>query len=532
MLDLDDDTSSPATLDLALNWLTICLETHNRCRIPFNEQPNWRPTRLIDIGYNGDKFWRLHLSSLPEGQVRYMTLSYRWGSTKCLKLLKKNIHLACQGLPISQLPQTFQDAITVARRLNTRYLWIDALCIVQDSTEDWEREAPTMRYVYSHSICNIAAAAGADQTSELFHGRRTKDHLPGLVVAPSVHPDSTSQKFLLFDKGYWGRRLSQGPLYSRGWVFQECLLAPRVLYFSKDQILWECFNGTKCEGFPQGIPYQHSLKTLTPLWDSIDKGAEKMLSTEGGEMTFQVHSLWNHLLERYSFCELTYAEDRLPALEGIAQLFGSVTGDDYLAGLWRSKLLEQIIWRVPRPKPRLLLLDDVPSWSWASIDGSIQQTGLSFDRKHLVSIIKIEECGTNKGLPRPERWGYLTLTGILSHLCEKDCGQSQSKCFGSKMPDARCYFDTLDLSLNALKEELYLLPILTFHPWIPLRAAATRIVGLILTPSSNNGPRVYRRVGQFTTESLEDIERLGFSISFKGLATVTQTNGATELSLC
>jgi hypothetical protein len=175
---------------------------HDRCNIPVNEQKDWQPTRLIDIGRHGDEQWRLRTAPFPDGPVRYMTLSYRWGSLTSLRLRKDNIDLLQEGLHISRLPRTFRDAILVTRRFSIQYLWIDALCIIQDSDSDWKREAPTMRYVYSHSACNIAASAAINQDSGFFRTRCESNILPAVVSSYSSENNSLKQHYLLFDKDY------------------------------------------------------------------------------------------------------------------------------------------------------------------------------------------------------------------------------------------------------------------------------------------------------------------------------------------
>lgn len=497
--------------------------------MPFNEQRDWQPTRLIDIGRNGDDQWKLCTLPLPGGPVRYMTLSYRWGSRIGMRLLKHNVNSLHQGLHISRLPWTFQDAITIARRFSIQYLWIDALCIIQDSDTDWEREAPTMRYVYSHSACNIAASAAIDQDSGIFRPRRENELLPGIVIYPSSHENNPGQSYLLFDKGYWDRQL-EGPLHNRGWVFQECLLAPRVLYFTENQVLYECFHETKCEGFPQGIPYHQRSKDLSVLWDSIDTHVRKLPLVKSGKMSFQMHVLWNHLLERYTYKTLTYSKDRLPGLSGVAQLFGTVTGDEYLLGLWRSRFIEQLVWRVSQPRPKPALEHDMPSWSWASTDGGIQPMGLPSNRRNLIATNDIESLAASRLLSNPASWGPLRLTGALSVLGEEQSIDYSYNHMGSKALDAQSSPDNLEVDLSTLKE-IYFLPVLTFHPWHPPQPSATRVVGLVLAPVGDIRSAMFKRIALFTTESLEDIKRLGFSIDTKGLATPQMKRRLAELAI-
>ncbi|KAF2434552.1 heterokaryon incompatibility, partial [Tothia fuscella] len=51
------------------------------------------------------------------------------------------------------------------------YLWIDSLCIVQDSTSDWQQESSIMGKVYSSAYCSIAAVGAKNGNEGLFSDR-------------------------------------------------------------------------------------------------------------------------------------------------------------------------------------------------------------------------------------------------------------------------------------------------------------------------------------------------------------------------
>ncbi|MCJ1436124.1 hypothetical protein MMC27_005502 [Xylographa pallens] len=459
-----------------------------------------------------------------------MTLSYRWGPRTSIELLESNVEFLQQGLHILQLPRTFQDAITIARQFSIQYLWIDALCIIQDSDSDWERESSTMCYVYSHSACNIAAYAAIDQHSGLFHVRRENEFLPGLVKPRASQASGPGDHFLLFDKGYWNRQLAQVPLSNRGWVFQECLLAPRVLYFTRNQILYECFREARCEGFPQGIPYHERSKDLTSLWNSIDTKKDKTSQPKSGQMDLQTHVLWSYLLKAYSLCKLTYSKDRLPAISGVERLFREVTGDECLFGLWRSRLIEQMVWRIPQPRPKPALEYNVPSWSWASTDGEVLPTGLPLDRRNLVTVGKIETYKVSEGRSGGARLACLTLTGILSVQRENRPMANNYNYIGSEAINAGLSLDNLDIDLSTF-QEIYFLPVLTCHPWHPPQPSAARLVGLVLERVANTESASFKRVGHFTTDSCQEVEKLGFIVDIEGLAKPKIENLPTEIAI-
>lgn len=79
-----------------------------------------------------------------------MTTSHAWGkdADKLLKLTEGNLEDWKRQLPEKSLPQGFIDAIYVTRKLGVRYLWIDALCILQGCKQDWEIESGRMASYY------------------------------------------------------------------------------------------------------------------------------------------------------------------------------------------------------------------------------------------------------------------------------------------------------------------------------------------------------------------------------------------------
>ncbi|KAM5341826.1 hypothetical protein ACJ41O_014857 [Fusarium nematophilum] len=368
-------------MDLAYQWYTECVNSHEKCNTLPIPKPGWTPTRLIDIG-GSEWHLRIGAEDLASGPVPpYMTLSYRWGAEPRILLLSSNMDAFRRGMPFAGLPQTFRDFVEVARRFRVRFIWIDSLCIIQDSIQDWESEAPKMRDVYCGSVCNVAASACSDPESGMFRSRNAADVRPGLVEA-SITLSGGPQRYRIFDKSYWQRHLSDGSLHSRAWVFQETYLAPRVLYLAGRQILWECLTEHKCEGFPLGIPLHESPKKIDSLL------ATTQTPSSSGNMSYESVNLWIDMVASYSRCELTRSEDKLWAFSGIAKLFQETSGGEYLAGLWKSRLLELLDWRVYEPKARLSSAYRAPSWSWASIDGPVKPKRPHNRYNHVVEVLE------------------------------------------------------------------------------------------------------------------------------------------------
>ncbi|KAH6975080.1 heterokaryon incompatibility protein-domain-containing protein, partial [Ilyonectria sp. MPI-CAGE-AT-0026] len=290
----------------------------------------------------------------------YLTLSYRWGSNP-IRLLSSNIEAFRRGRPIAELPVLFRDVFEVARQFSIRYVWIDALCIIQDQQDDWAKEASTMHLVYSNSVCTIAASGSTSPDDSLFHEGDPAFIRPGMVQSKLCSDEP--QSFYILDYQYWDRQIYEGPLHNRGWVFQERHLSPRTLFFGRHQILWECWTEHKCEAFPQGVPFHHSDKTL-----NLPKVDLEAPSPQNNVKDVTSMSLWGRLIEEYSRCELTHPSDKLHAIAGVAKWFEKVTGDEYVAGLWKSRFELMLDWRINEPKPRVTQDYRAPSWSWASVD--------------------------------------------------------------------------------------------------------------------------------------------------------------------
>ena len=225
-----------------MHWLDQCNRTHSKCR-PAPQQ-EWRPTRLLDVGTPDRPCLHLDVKDVncPAFPCPYITLSHCWGKIEIKTLTKDGLASMINGIDVDDLPKTFQDAIVVTRRLDVRFLWIDSLCIIQDSEEDWAKESSLMGNVYQNGVCNIAATAAPNGSAGCFMERD-----PILAQKCRLRINSTFSKvglnpgiFDLVPEKLWEDGLSNAALNRRAWVVQERILAPRVLHFSMNQLFWEC----------------------------------------------------------------------------------------------------------------------------------------------------------------------------------------------------------------------------------------------------------------------------------------------------
>lgn len=524
--DLEPTTSSSRTLDLAYHWFSDCQCNHARCRRP-STNVNWLPTRLLDIGTSRDDQWRLCLTSEDCLQSSsYVTLSYRWGDSPRFMLVDENIGKCRNGQLIRDLPQTFQHAIIVTRRLAIRYLWIDSLCIIQDSKKDWEEESAKMHLVYTHACCNIAASASRHPEEGLFRSRNTEGIVPEVVAAEI--PGFKKKQHVVLDWNYWARHVSNQPLHQRGWVFQERVLAPRVLYFSEHQVLWECFTTNKSEGLPFGIPLDFSLKRSDLVCDIV-KGSATL---ENYKWLF-IFNTWNHFVEEYTKCSLTEPSDKLVALSGIAKVFQAFTGDEYLAGLWRARLREHLNWKVFEPVAKLPLDFRAPSWSWAKLDAPVQTKGLSAVTCQFLSVLHAEVNASTVDRTGRVYAGHLVVKGrVFGATCYTFNQEKSSYRLKSEIDSnatIRFYPDAVEEIPGAGAKVLCIVLCSNWLYWkdIPDKL---HLEGLVLN-STGSSPGNYQRIGHFTLEEEENLLSHGFRRTPDDFVTMDKTTPLSTITI-
>lgn len=165
--------------DLLTEWLQDCMKSHKSC--------NWEssrklPTRFISTGLTESGPVKLCLSKDLAPQTRYFTLSHSRGKLDFLKLTSLNLEDFLIEIPVNELTRTFQDAIALTKACKIGYIWIDSLCIMQDSEEDWLHETSLMAPAYLNAECNIAAHWATDGRTGLFHTRDIERIQPQIVT--------------------------------------------------------------------------------------------------------------------------------------------------------------------------------------------------------------------------------------------------------------------------------------------------------------------------------------------------------------
>jgi len=207
--DVDESsTFSGKSWALVLRWMHDCLRNHPRCNEWSN--PPWWPTRLLDIESHTEARLLETYTATPSGP--YLTLSHRWGTAKFVTLTTENIEDMKSGIAYQSLPRTFLDAIIVAKRFKIRYIWIDSLDIIQNSRDDWQKEASLMSQVYQNAFCNIAATGALDSAEGLFFERNLRDFFPCRVTSSS---SGMNGQLYALDPDMWRHHVTQAPLIQR-----------------------------------------------------------------------------------------------------------------------------------------------------------------------------------------------------------------------------------------------------------------------------------------------------------------------------
>ena len=332
------------------------------------------PTRLLYIEHDSC----LRLYTVPQRErPPYAALSYRWGLTQQQEQAKTIItNVLDRHIKIdpSQLPQTIRDAIKVARFLKLSYLWVDALCIVQNDLSDLGTEIAKMASIYRGATITIAAASAVSSTDGFLGDRDLASAYGEIFELPYRYRrgDHEARGSVLLSARSICDTYTE-PIDERGWTMQEDMLSLRLLRFGSAQTTWRCPSVHKTidgGGCPSPINQDMSFAVNNPYC----VGETQSAITDSGRMGYSnVWEAWQQSISRYTRRELGNPGDRLPGCAALAENFADIRSfesSDYLAGLWKGDIQAQLLWyRSPGSKSKR---SSGPTWSWASVTGSVE----------------------------------------------------------------------------------------------------------------------------------------------------------------
>lgn len=394
-------SGSEECLSVLQSWFSECEASHKLCR-PI--KPPRLPSRVIDVGLNVSNQADASLVETESQLGEYMALSYCWGDPKVhqvLKTLRSNIDEFKEAIRFDSLPRTLQQAVMLARILQIRYLWIDAICIIQDDQEDWRREAAKMCDVYSSAAITVVACRSDGSSGGIFGSQKysycTKVAYKSTYVNVSDDYGRDHEYNILLHE-----RSDLDPVHTRAWTFQEAILSNRAVFFTSQEIRWECNTCRHCQCGKLSKPYP-------PAFDP-EEVAYELYRTWRLEDFFpattvdEAYEQWLMMYNFYTARALTNDTDRLVALAGLARRFAEIMKsrfsreEQYLAGLWRGSLPRDLLWhiefkglsKVENRRHERPSVWRAPSWSWVSMEADAHR----YHFGDLQSRVEILEAST------------------------------------------------------------------------------------------------------------------------------------------
>ncbi|KAH6875222.1 heterokaryon incompatibility protein-domain-containing protein [Alternaria rosae] len=346
---------SAERFDVAKSWLERCTRSHGAaCAL---EAAVGFPTRLVHISRDDPSQLKLCLTQNMKG--RYVALSYSWGTGNTYKTTAKSIDRLRSGFRTADLPKTLQHAVAIAHKMDFEWIWIDQLCILQDSVDDWSFESSHMAKVYGNSAFTICADSSSNTEDGIFHDRTVlQSHSFGPNFAMCLQTICTP----------W-RDMVNHPLYHRGWAFQERILSARNLHFLQSQIAWECNTTLYLE---EGRGRHSNPDTHFPK-HMFTKFYHQQEDVDPDPTEFEIIKrigAWNSILQEMAVRQLTKETDKFPSISGLATAVKTPEMGDYMAGVWAHNPFISMAWfpRFPQKQPEVYRS---PSWSCRWTDHQI-----------------------------------------------------------------------------------------------------------------------------------------------------------------
>jgi hypothetical protein len=365
-----------ANLNLFSQWIQLCKIQHGgKCLQsiwPLNDVQELQSLLVIDVE-------KMCITDAPQG-CRYVALSYCWGTVPVIKHLRSNSAQLRQegGLQNLTPPKTISDAITVVRGVGERYLWVDALCIIQDDPVVQKVQLGQMGLIYSLAAFTITAAAGADANAGL----------PGVRSGSrEIHQDilqAGENTYLTVIDGPFYGGVRESTWIKRAWTMQEKILSKRNLIFTQEQVYWTCWSATWLEEVALEEEMNvHFFQAPTKVGP-----ADLSFSSVGDELSLE--ELYQGLVNAYLQRQLSFEADILNGFSGICQTLIALSQVSFFWGIPKNGFGRSLAWTLrgggTRNHASCLLYDTnhmeekvkFPSWSWAAWFGSQNQAWISW----------------------------------------------------------------------------------------------------------------------------------------------------------
>jgi hypothetical protein len=353
-----------------------CHRDHPSCS---SQHEQAMPKRLIAISPN-----KLRLLETNVERQKYAALSYKWGGPQQVQATNASLSSLMNGFRIEDLPYSLRDAVTLTQQLGLSYLWIDALCIIQDNESDKSTEVSRMATIYENAAVTIASSRTNSAMESFlsprteFNGRRFDDDSSYELFGFDYRCRDGQLGSIVLMHEYRPRLFEQEPLDTRAWAFQERLLSPRIIDYRSEQTKWMCRMSQGKTGFTNGwlnrsLGYRdHEL--LIQSQDTI-----RRLDHASKNSIHNARYEWYGILSLYTSRDITRKADRLPAISAVARRYAEILKVEYMTGLWKLWIGEELLWKQQQNITGAVRPTEYqgPSWSWAGINAPIEIKMLS-----------------------------------------------------------------------------------------------------------------------------------------------------------
>ncbi|KAK8133524.1 hypothetical protein PG984_005536 [Apiospora sp. TS-2023a] len=385
----------PDWVDIGLlrEWVGGCVAEHeDTCEDPLQLSGTASPAWLIDTVDN--------CLVAGSGIRDYIALSYKWGDGTYLQnklsflpSLKQTGALLQPSLA-SRISPTVRDSMGLTRLLGERYLWVDALCIVQDGGKETSDQLELMGVIYASAKLTVVVVDG--DASDGMLGIKEISQSRGF--SQPVFPLGDSGDAVAIRQN---PRFSSGggAYFERAWTFQEYHLSKRRLIVGKKQFHWVCSAATLHEDLygAKEVDWGYNLEFANILLGRPDLDEFTSLARE------------------YNGRELKFPEDALGGVSGLLAVMSRSFEGGFIYGHPELFFDHALAWhardaatstqkRIPSGKhDRMLPGSQLPSWSWLGwMEGTLQ-----FGEEHSGELYD--------DMSKHQRWITKSITQWYSH---------------------------------------------------------------------------------------------------------------------
>jgi len=510
-------------------WMSTCESSHG-C---LQKTPHPLPKRVIDVGSLTSPVVRMIETS---GELeRYACLSHCWGNSRpaCIttvETLERNKR--CIGWDL--LPATFRDAIDFTRRLGLRFIWIDSICIIQNSPEDWQEQSALMASIYGGAYVTICATSASSDDGGCYLPSAPDPYRRGLTVQGFNSKEYTvwvethlkERHIPYWSEANFEPNPQKFPLMTRGWTFQERLLSARLIHFTAGEVMWECCEQSSCQCPTNDMAQKvNAIDDDSLFLNSLWIKKRHVQATTNDPHPSNSEDNWRYIATLYSALRLTFSKDKLPGLSGTATQMQSLRPDDrYLGGIWRSNALVDMQWvrETTSPHSRTKRPDKwrCPSWSWAAIDGNISYPFLTVRLDLFCTIVDASVTLAGSDSTGELTSGHIILTGPLVVATLTKMSESGEGAIESNKIETKFIVDCEDDFQEGTPGKL----------WIGDNLACLRLAGEIDPPYDlrsfpgdfslvlrfriegvDGGPPTYERVGSIQAHPAEKLDEYWYN---------------------